>query len=359
MSATTESVARRLPESVRLPASADDLGREFLSEALSAWNPGTVVESFEAAPAVHGTATKVALTVEYAGESVLPERFVIKGGWEPHSQTVAAQYRAEANFYARLAGGIGSNIPRCFFSAIDPETGIGMVILEDLKDRGATFGVPTQPLEVDQLARVLELQAGYHATYWGAGVLAEAWLRGSHAESTFRDEMVTEAHWNRHLALPRAEVLAEPFKDRFRMAESIRRLYAITDTPDVPCLIHADPHLGNLFFEAGGEPGLLDWQSPQRGHWAHDVTYTLVGAVSVDDRRRSEKDLLEHYLGALAARGVDAPGFDEAWKAYRRHALYGVLWSMCPPEMQMEENVVAMTERFSAAADDLGSLSVV
>jgi hypothetical protein len=351
--------ASRFPESVLLPGSAAEFTPGFLSSALSAWHPGTVVEEVEVAAPVHGTATKVGLSLKYRGNPGLPERLVVKAGWEPHSDMVAAQYRAEATFYARLAVGIRSTIPRCYFAGIDPVSRLAMVVLEDLNDRGVTFGDPTRPLDVDHLAQVLEMQAGYHATYWGSDLLAEEWLKGSHAESSFRNDMVTEAHWTRHLQLPRAQYLAEPHRDRIRMAESVRRLYLITDHPDVPCLIHADPHLGNLFFETDGGPGFLDWQSPQRGHWAHDVTYTLIGSLSVADRRRSEVQLVEHYLAALAGQGVAAPSFDQAWTAYRQHALYGVMWSMCPPEMQIEPNVVAMTERFSAAAEDLDSLSIV
>lgn len=340
------------------PAAPDDLDRAFLSAALSAGAKGPlVVEDFDVLECLRGTATKLRLALRYEAGSVGPEFLWVKAGWEAHSPRVAAQYRAEVDFYSRLAPTMDINVPGCYFAGVDPRSGMGLLLLEDLGERGVTFGDPTTPLTPGQVAAVLELQARYHARYWDNPVARR--LSGSHAESGIIESMLAEPHWSTQLANPRGAFLSAALRDRERLGGAVLRLAAITNHPEHPCLIHADPHLGNLFFEADGRPGILDWQSPQCGNWAHDYAYTVIGSLTVEDRRAAEADLLRGYLAQLAANGVAAPDFDTAWIAYRKHALYGVMWALCPPQMQREENVVAMTQRFAAGATDLGSLDLL
>lgn len=50
------------------------------------------------------------------------------------------------------------------------------------------------------------------------------------------------------------------------------------------------------------------WQSPRRGHHMHDVSYLVTTALSIDDRRTHEEDLLRYYLECLKVEGVaDVP----------------------------------------------------
>jgi aminoglycoside phosphotransferase (APT) family kinase protein len=75
--------------------------------------------------------------------------------------------------------------------------------------------------------------------------------------------------------------------------------------------------------------GFVDWQTVAVGPWVHDVNYVLVSALDVPDRRAYERDLLGHYLKALATFGVSAPGLDEAWSDYRRATVHGFLGWLC------------------------------
>ena len=60
--------------------------------------------------------------------------------------------------------------------------------------------------------------------------------------------------------------------------------------------------------EPDGRVGFVDWQTVAVGPWVHDVNYFLVSALDVPDRRAHERELLGHYLKALASFGVSAPG---------------------------------------------------
>src|SRR3546814_3583583 len=62
-----------------------------------------------------------------------------------------------------------------------------------------------------------------------------------------------------------------------------------------------------------------------RGHHMHDVNYLITTALSIEDRRSHERELLGYYLDRLKAGGVtDAPHFEDAWREYRRTLVWGV-----------------------------------
>ena len=64
-------------------------------------------------------------------------------------------------------------------------------------------------------------------------------------------------------------------------------------------------------------------------------------------------------IDQLQRRGANPPPFEEAWTDYVRHILHGFLWVMTPEEMQPNAYVAAMTERYSVAAEELGTLALL
>jgi aminoglycoside phosphotransferase (APT) family kinase protein len=123
--------------------------------------------------------------------------------------------------------------------------------------------------------------------------------------------------------------------------------------------LHGDPHIGNTFFDSAGA-GLYDWQLFASGHWAYDVVWAMAGAMTVEDRRANERDLIAHYLDSLAGNGVTAPEFDTAWKAYRTFAIAGFLNFLTPGDaVQSEEYNAEVGARHATAAVDLDSLRLL
>src|SRR5690606_648348 len=94
----------------------------------------------------------------------------------------------------------------------------------------------------------------------------------------------------------------------------------------------------------------------------HDMTYSIIGNLTIADRRASERDLIRHYLEMLKKYGVgEPPSFDQAWQAYRSHVTHGFMWVACPVEMQPEDISTANSLRFGAAKadpDSYGALGV-
>jgi hypothetical protein len=130
-------------------------------------------------------------------------------------------------------------------------------------------------------------------------------------------------------------------------------------------LLHADVHLKNWYIAANGEMGLGDWQNVCRGHWGRDVAYAMATALSVEDRRRWEEDLLKYYLESLRQAGGPAVAFDSAWDTYRLQLFAALAYwtvTLVPnpemPDMQPEETSRAFIRRIATAIDDLGALGV-
>jgi aminoglycoside phosphotransferase (APT) family kinase protein len=88
--------------------------------------------------------------------------------------------------------------------------------------------------------------------------------------------------------------------------------------------IHGDTHIGNVFVD-GKRVGFHDWGLSRVSTPLRDVSYFLTMSVDPEERRRSERDLLRTYLGALRAAGGPQISLDEAYAAHRVQAGYTVL----------------------------------
>ena len=85
--------------------------------------------------------------------------------------------------------------------------------------------------------------------------------------------------------------------------------------------------------------------------WYFDVGYHIASTLTVEERRRSERDLLRHYLDALASYGVTPPSWDDAWRAIAGGMLHGFfLWGITT---KVEPAIIAtlLTRLGTAVAD--------
>lgn len=341
------------------PWSLDELTPQWLSRALSVKYPGTEVLEARRGTIIAGMATKVQFHLTYndAGAAHgLPPSVWVKTGFESHSERSAELYAAEVNFFRDVAPVAGIGVPATYFEAIDPQTGNGLLIMEDLSLRDVTFGDPRRALHPDVVANLLEIQARYHTFLDRApSGLDLGWLRVGGAIHSV--DVVGEylPFWDTAAAAPRWAFVPPELDDPPRIR---RALYARQelDLIDPVSMLHGDPHLGNLFFDHTGTGSFLDWQTVMRGAWGFDVAYFIVNSMSVEDRRRHERDLLSTYLDAVRSYRDHAPSFDEAWQAYRRHAMWTFLTVLCPVERQPEEVCLAHAERVCAALVDLETL---
>ena len=344
---------------VKLPRSLAEVSAAWFSVALSQRYPGTDVASLARDTVINGMATKARYLLRYSragNPHGLPGSLWLKSGFEAHSARSAQLYAAEVNFFRDIAPVAAINAPVTYFEAIDPETGNGVLLMEDLTERGVTFGTQTEPITPDIAVGLLAIQARYHSFLLrNPGAPVMDWLSVGGAIHSVDVAGEYLGFWPTASAQPRWAHVPPALDNPGRIQAGMQTMLAM-DRHESRWLVHGDPHLGNLFFDAAGAGGFLDWQTVMRGSWAFDLAYFLIMSLSVADRRASERDLIREYLTCLSAEKGLAPRFADAWTAYRQHAMWSFLTVLCPVERQAEEICTAHAERVCAALVDLETL---
>ena len=356
-----------------LPRALEQVNADWLTLALAGKCPGVTVTSVEVARIIWGTATKILVDLTYTGGHATvgghaarrpPAKLCIKGEFDERvRRTLAAMTmtgtQVEALFYSDLAPQLGLPLPRHWFAG--SETGMGILILDNLVAGNATFGSPTEPWSPEQVANALEILATLHGSTWGRSFEHVEWLPiGPTAIRQANEYLMSAAHWAAHFAQPRVFQMPPGLQDRERCLAGLHAMWRYDDA-NAHALIHGDAHLGNTCIDAAGQPFFIDWAGPCLSCWAFDVANFMVGALTIEDRRKHERELLRRYLDRLAAHGAPTLDWPQAWDDYRRHILNGIIWPTVPPNMQPLENVRAMGERYTTALldhDTLGLLGV-
>jgi hypothetical protein len=352
-----------------LPLNLEEVTPGWLSTALQPRFPGAVVTSVSVGDITSGTATRLRLELTYNDvgcEFGLPPTMFLKSAfhdWRAHLAQIGI-YENDARFYEEVQPLVDVRSPLAFFAKWDKsigEAGQFVLLLEDLDARGCTFGRATEPITPDKVREILAGMTGYHAPFWkGEGLQQFSWLQtplsfDRQAGSYKRLEADVPQRLEQ-----RGHVMPAKLRDPDRLVEAFWANMEISAERWVT-FVHGDTHLGNFYFEADGSPGQLDWQIVRRASFAHDIAYVMGSALTIEDRRSSERELLGWYLERLASRGVtDLPSFDEAFDLYRQHFAYGLYcWLINPSDMQNEDVNLAHVERMSAAMVDLDSLDAL
>ena len=341
------------------PAPLDEsvvLSADWLTAVLAARHPGAVVSGTSVSERLETVATKVRFRVEYDSPADgAPPALCAKGYFNPamHGRTAGTQ--TEARFYRELAERLPVRTPPCVHADVDPDTGHGLVLMHDLVEAGCTFLDPLASYGPDQAAATLDQLALLHASNWGRGDDPSLQAFAPRLE-TLVSYVPTDA-LQVQLDDGRADDVPADVRQADRVQNAMRALADI-ERSNSSCLVHGDVHTGNVYQQADGSPGIIDWQVAQRGSWAIDVAYHLAAVLDPDDRQRSERQLVEHYLDRLAAQGVAAPAWDDAWWAYRAHLPYGFfMWGIT--RAVARPIVERFTSRLGTAVADHNSLDLL
>jgi len=236
---------------------------------------------------------------------------------------------------------------------------MGILILDNLAVQDVTFGAPTEPWSPELVGRAMEILAALHGLFWGKSYPQFKWLQvGSLAVRQYTEQLFSGQRWKGHFSDPKVFQLPRPLTDRERNLRGLRAMWKYSDE-HANCVVHGDAHIGNTYIDKSGTPYFIDWAGPCISNWAIDVGYFMVGSLTVEDRRHSEKDLLSDYLKKLNESGGPELDWQEAWDDYRRHQLHGLGWATLPPTMQSIENVHAMGERHTTAIIDHQTLKLL
>lgn len=349
------------------PARIEDVTAAWLTNALQPLHPGIEVEYLESKPATLGTTTRICVRVTYNETGVqarLPTALFIKCHAENpnHDFLIDKEiYSGEVGFYRDIAHLLSIETAKCLAAELDQETGGFLLVLEDLVAAGATWGSALSPLSEKQAESIVRAMAAYHAAFWGeAG--ATAWMprvgSGPLAEN-FRQRFSIEEELAALIATERGQVLTGGLREADTLKSAFLELQRKNAREPV-CMLHGDPHVGNIAFLSDDRAILTDWQIVRRGRYAYDLAYCLAGGLAIEDRRAWLSDLISLYVTELDALGVQAPSCHEASVAVAESIIHGLVMFLANRETMLPEEINATyVKRYAAAAEELESLSLL
>jgi len=358
-----------------VPPSTEALTTEWLTDVLCHEHPGARVTSVSLGAASAGSSNRQAFTVTYneAGERAgLPTRLFNKCSKSFFTRLLMVQCGTldnEIGFYRTVRPELDIEVPRAYYSGLDRRSWRSVLILEDIfATKRAAIMSPARAVTRAQIEGMLELLANVHGRHWESPRLETefTWLRTP--EQWIKVVGPAIAYEARSAVGMQRAAAVIPSSLRGREREIYRAFLAAMSVSSTGPLtfLHGDPHIANYYVTDTGRIGLLDWQVTFRGSWGHDFAYTMLSALDIEQRRRTERELLAFYLDRLAAHGARPPAFDEAWDAYRRQTLYtfvGWLYTIgfgpLQPNMQPNAVCLAVIERSAAAVEDLDSLALL
>ena len=347
--------------------------KEWLQDVLCADMPECEVDEFRIEPVSSGTHARHRIFLTYneaARRQGLPVTLFTKSLPSVEHRMIAGQTkhaRTESGFYNHLRPELGAlEIPRCYHSIVCNETSAALHMLEDLvATKGADFCDFRTYVGRSEAEDMVALLATMHGHFYdddrfnaelGWITPYDRWYLGG--VKKFQMERFTAMAFQKAAEVVPDRLLAR--SDEVVPA-TLRSLEAHRSEKNT--LLHSDVHIGNWYRTAAGRMGLADWQCAARGHWSRDLAYVISAALTIEDRRAWERDLIRSYLEQLQSSYGQRIDENNAWNFYRQqlpHALQMWTLTLCHadyvPDMQPEAVSLAMVERMSAAIDDLDAL---
>ncbi|WP_374023608.1 phosphotransferase [Mycobacterium sp. HNNTM2301] len=338
-----------------LPRRVQDIDAAVLSRVM-----GTTVRSVRVLGSDAGTSARARLVL--TGKNVPDSVFVKLAAKTAATRLMGELGRlghTEVRFYRQLAPQV-VGAPYSYGAAFDSWTGRYLVVLEDLPVESCEFPDTLHPLSPDQASLIVELLADLHATFWdrlprdGRGPLGWLYTPSGDVTSLLTGSLM-------HASIKRLSERTEiPVENGGFIADNYRAVAALIDTPP-HTVMHGDAHPGNMYFD-GGKAGLLDWQAVRRGHPSRELAYTLITSLTPEDRRASQRELLDDYRRALAAAGGPTLDGDDLWLRFRQAALYAYVAPLITAGMggmQVEGIAMEGLRRGVAALDDLETVAAL
>lgn len=347
-----------------LPVTIEAITPEWLNAALNSWSPGVRLRDAEILDINRGTCTKirVRLDMDEAGRAAgIPERVILKGGFEPHSRAMHYMHGEEVHAYADVRPHSPLRFPGCYFAGYDPQAQQGIVIMEDLVARGVTFLHPQRPQQPEAVAKRLTRLAQHHAMTWNSPDIRPggrfAWATNI-ADASYFDTVLKPDIWQGYVDSARGAAASVCFHDLEWMKGALDKLNRFSRTLPT-MLIHGDTHLGNLYIDVDGEPGFFD-SLPHLAPAMYEISYHVAGALDVPVRRLHERALVAHYRDELIRCGIDAPSLDEFMHQYAIFLANGyAIFLVNASEFQPEAINTAYTARFSSAMLDHDTIGLL
>lgn len=346
---------------LRIPVQWDEVTPHWMTRAVRSRHADAVVSEARIVTRDDGTNRRARFALSYSAGSG-PETVFLKA----HSSRHRFVHLRNGNLFneAKLfQSGVSLPLdtPAVYASVIEYLRLDFLLVMEDLKARAADPRDATRPMTIEQVANGVRALARLHSAYWTLNwrdhpklAWMQTWKGGPGWEVGLRRRVPT--------GLERAGDAIAAEVRRLSGAQLVdhwaRYMKTLSRAPMT--MTHGDAHIGNTYLLPNNDVGFLDWQTVRRGAWHQDVGYFLVSALTPEDRRIAEADLIETYREALDV--PDRPTKDAAWLGYRASAVHGAtVWlsTLGVDGYQPREISLALAQRFASAFAELDTLSAL
>lgn len=359
----------RTPDDV--PAFPSAITPQWMTLVLD--RPGVTVTAARYEHMSSGTASRGRLHLEYDGPAAaladLPATIFVKS--TPSFLTrlqvgVTGGAEAEIRFYMRIRPDLDVLAPRGYFGKAERSSGRSVLLIDDLD--GSIIGDPrTVPIDRRRAEQIVDTLAGVHAAFRDSPRFSEdlRWIRTSWQVQEALNRSVDFARRVQVGVDRGAAILPAPLTARRgELHELVMRSLRL-DERQTRCLVHADVHSANWFFDNRGA-GLFDWTSISAGIGTRDLAYALSSGLASENRAAWERELVDRYARRVATISGTAVDPEATWISYRQQMMLGLyLWlytlgrGHMQPRMQPDEISRINVERIGRAVDELGTLDAV
>jgi aminoglycoside phosphotransferase (APT) family kinase protein len=345
-----------------IPQGWDGITPDWMTTALATHHPGAVVDRVRVALRDDGTNKRARLELTYSAGSG-PATVFAKAVDPAHADLVALTsglFHEPRLFSSGVV--LPLDHPTVYAALIDEERSDFLMIMEDVVAHGGDPRDSTRPLTVEQVANGVRGLARLHSAYWGDRLTANPALGWVEPFVAFEGMQYAPLHIARERLRDTvsAEILRLTGEQLF---VDIWARYVGTLTTSPQTLLHGDPHIGNTYVLPDDDVGFLDWQMVRRGNWSLDLGYFLQGALTIEERRRSERELLDEYRAALTLPADEMPTAEEVLLRYRASVAHGLAIWMATlsggDAWQRADICLALAQRYAAAFVDLDSHAAI
>lgn len=363
--------------SFKVPLTPNEFNVEVMEKLIQTKFPDVHLDSIslvDAALSSEGeervsTAGRITFDVNFKSDAgaYLPKRLMVKVA-RPEFIEIPL-YENEVSIYKNLGDEIQMKTPRCFGGFRDSESLSFGLVLEDLRTDHVVFDNVLSKFTHEDTAALLEQLSLLHAPYWDSARFTNdlQWVQ-PHTSGPIHDlfslekggvHFLIEHEINTHqFKRELVESIGQSLKS---LAEQVARVQK--HQASLPCtLLHGDAHVGNTYRAKSGERGYLDFQLSAHGFCMHDVSYTIVTSLSVENRRKHEKQLINSYREYLIKNGVKSPpSLDVLFEEHRRAMAWNLYigWLTSPTENYGWEITVGNLIRIATAYRDLDSAKAI
>lgn len=273
--------------------------------------------------------------------------------------------KSEADFYLLARPRLPIEAPVAYHAGYDPSNYASLIMLKDLAG-SVTFADERTPVDWSRAVSLVTNLADLHGPFYESSELGSPTLPFLRWDVWWKRMIAGNPRFPEFcdIAFGDSESLMEPHLFK-RRAEIWPATDACVDRhADLPLsLIHSDVHFKNWYVTADNRMGLSDWQTTTIGHWSRDYVYATTTALTIENRRAWEDELLRIYLDRMAEHGARGITVEYA-KLNMRQQLFTVLafWTITlrpaigMPDMQPERTTVEFLRRIYAAIDDHDAL---